>query len=168
MGLFDEIGKEIGKFAKTAADKTSNMVETTRLGAKIGAQREGVTKLKERIGDFYWAKYAAGESCDPALEDVFREIEAGMAQIASLEAEVRVIKESEAQAQQTVRTTAVPADGVKCDSCGAPNEEGARFCRECGSAILQQAAESGVLLCPTCGAQLAAEAKFCGECGGKV
>ena len=168
MGLFDEIGKEIGKFAKTAADKTSNMVEVTRLGAKIGAQNESIAKLKAQIGEFYWSKYAAGETCDSALEDVFREIEAGLAQIASLEAEVRAIKESEAQAQQTVRTTAAPAGGAKCDSCGAANEEGARFCRECGSAILQQAAESGKLLCPTCGAALAAEAKFCGECGGKV
>lgn len=164
MGLFDEIGKEIGKFAKTAADKTSNMVETTRLGSKISARNEDIVRLKAQIGEFYWEKFAAGEPCDPALAETFAEIRNALDQIASFEAEIRAIKESEAQ---TVQTTAQAA-GAKCDSCGAQNDGGARFCRECGSAILQEAAESGKLLCPTCGAQLAAEAKFCGECGGKI
>ncbi len=164
MGLFDEIGKEIGKFAKTAADKTSNMVETTRLGSKISAQNDNIARLKAKIGEFYWEKFVAGEPCDPALEETFAEIENAIAQIASFEAEIRAIKESEAQA---VPATAQAA-GAKCGSCGASNDDGARFCRECGSAILQEAAESGKLLCPTCGAQLAAEAKFCGECGGKA
>jgi class 3 adenylate cyclase/tetratricopeptide (TPR) repeat protein len=44
-----------------------------------------------------------------------------------------------------------------CPTCGTSNEEGRKFCRECGSHL--QAA------CPNCGTPNDADAKFCGECG---
>ncbi|HEY7629144.1 MAG TPA: adenylate/guanylate cyclase domain-containing protein [Thermoleophilaceae bacterium] len=44
-----------------------------------------------------------------------------------------------------------------CPSCQADNREGARFCRECGSAL--------ALRCATCGATHLEGQRFCDECG---
>jgi predicted ATPase/class 3 adenylate cyclase len=44
-----------------------------------------------------------------------------------------------------------------CESCGAENRDGAKFCNECGVTL--------ALSCPACGAPNEADAKFCDECG---
>ena len=44
-----------------------------------------------------------------------------------------------------------------CSNCGAENDEGVKFCGECGSPL--------ALICPACGAANTAGRKFCGECG---
>src|SRR4051812_16539402 len=44
-----------------------------------------------------------------------------------------------------------------CPQCNTLNEQGRKFCMECGTRLA-----SG---CPNCGAQNPPEAKFCGECG---
>src|ERR671931_353989 len=44
-----------------------------------------------------------------------------------------------------------------CASCGAENDEGVKFCGECGSPLS--------LVCPACSDPNAAGRKFCGECG---
>ena len=46
---------------------------------------------------------------------------------------------------------------VACDSCGADNPAGARFCIACGSAMSAR--------CPRCGAPVAPDARFCAGCG---
>jgi class 3 adenylate cyclase/tetratricopeptide (TPR) repeat protein len=49
------------------------------------------------------------------------------------------------------------ADGVLCPSCGAANDEGRKFCGQCGSPL--------ALTCPSCGAANPPSDRFCGECG---
>jgi len=44
-----------------------------------------------------------------------------------------------------------------CPSCRAENQDGKKFCTECGTALAQA--------CPSCGAGIAGGEKFCGECG---
>ena len=44
-----------------------------------------------------------------------------------------------------------------CASCGAPNEEDARFCEGCGGALGRA--------CGTCGVEASASARFCRACG---
>ena len=46
---------------------------------------------------------------------------------------------------------------MNCPSCGTANEDGRKFCGECGAAL--------VAACPACGAANAPGVKFCGECG---
>lgn len=69
--------------------------------------------------------------------------------------------------------SAVPASGVAagvaastttCAKCGAPLPEGAKFCLECGEAVV--IAPAGTVVCPECG-KTVLKGKFCPECGHK-
>jgi len=49
---------------------------------------------------------------------------------------------------------------MNCASCGALNEDGRKFCGECGASL--------AALCPSCGSPNARGVKFCGECGTRL
>src|SRR5512132_2232651 len=46
---------------------------------------------------------------------------------------------------------------VNCAACGTANQEGARFCQECGKPLAAK--------CPRCSEPVPARAKFCMGCG---
>ncbi len=50
-----------------------------------------------------------------------------------------------------------PANLIQCPSCGAEISASAKFCPECGAALLQT--------CAQCGATIPPSSKFCPECG---
>lgn len=62
--------------------------------------------------------------------------------------------------QQSAEQTAA------CPKCGAQVKAGAKFCPECGQAMVSSQQPGGV--CVACGAQLTPGAKFCPECGAKT
>ena len=45
---------------------------------------------------------------------------------------------------------------MTCAACGTANEDGRKFCKECGGAL--------AAVCPSCGAANTPDSKFCGEC----
>ena len=61
--------------------------------------------------------------------------------------------------------SARPPAAVFCLDCGAKNEEGARFCEECGEVLPAPGRE---LTCPKCATPVAMKAKFCGQCGTRL
>ena len=46
---------------------------------------------------------------------------------------------------------------MHCSSCGFENQEGMKFCNECGVPLRSR--------CPQCGFENPPSSKFCGECG---
>ncbi len=54
---------------------------------------------------------------------------------------------------------------IACDSCRAPNAQGAKFCRQCGAPLAAAAPPQAVYACPGCGQQVAGTQKFCRGCG---
>jgi membrane protease subunit (stomatin/prohibitin family) len=69
-----------------------------------------------------------------------------------------------AQTGGTTPAAATPpaAATIACPKCGAKNAPGAKFCSDCGAAMVQ------TVTCPSCKAQNPAGAKFCTECGTKL
>ena len=53
---------------------------------------------------------------------------------------------------------------MKCQNCGAENEDNAKFCSECGAKL----EEPQKYACPNCGKIVKENAKFCNECGQKL
>src|SRR5213592_3940410 len=48
---------------------------------------------------------------------------------------------------------------MDCPSCGHPNREGARFCAECATSLVD------TLTCPSCGTAHPPATKYCDGCG---
>jgi predicted amidophosphoribosyltransferase len=46
---------------------------------------------------------------------------------------------------------------MRCSHCQRENDEGAKFCEECGTRLVQ--------VCPGCGQEVKLMAKFCSTCG---
>jgi len=51
-----------------------------------------------------------------------------------------------------------------CSQCGTYNDEGVRFCQECGNKL--EAAKPS--FCGNCGTEVPADKNFCGKCGQKI
>ncbi|MDH5451188.1 MAG: SPFH domain-containing protein [Candidatus Bathyarchaeota archaeon] len=58
----------------------------------------------------------------------------------------------------------VPQQLVICQSCGAQNPVGTKFCGNCGKSL----APVAKMKCPKCGAEIPATMKFCGNCGSRL
>ena len=55
----------------------------------------------------------------------------------------------------------------KCQHCGAPLQDGDRFCQACGAEQLPEE-ESKKRICPECGKWIQADGKFCPFCGAEL
>jgi hypothetical protein len=92
-------------------------------------------------------------ACAPVAQ---REISSLQAQLTVEQAEQK-LREQDLTSGLNLASKAV----VVCPSCGVENE-GGKFCQECGSALVAEAE------CPRCGTKYKAGAKFCPECGTKT
>lgn len=54
---------------KTAADKTNELVEDTRLKTQILHDEKSIRELEAKIGAYYYKKFAAGEAVDEAVSE---------------------------------------------------------------------------------------------------
>lgn len=59
-----EIMEKVNAFARTAADKTTEVIEDTRLKAQIMNDEKSIRELAMKIGTHYYKKFAAGEQVD--------------------------------------------------------------------------------------------------------
>jgi len=59
---------------------------------------------------------------------------------------------------------AAPQQLIVCQSCGAQNPVGTKFCGNCGTSL----APVAKVKCPKCGADMPATMKFCGNCGSSL
>src|SRR3954471_14577096 len=59
---------------------------------------------------------------------------------------------------RALRSTSIrPEAAMQCHCCQAENEDGSRFCENCGARLEAS--------CPGCGAPVSAGKKFCRSCG---
>ena len=121
---------KIGELAKTAADKTNDMIEQGRLNSKISAEEATIAGLKERIGNFYWERYSTGAQTEAEIHEWCEAIKVSQAAIAETKEELAALKgePSPAAASQAAAT-------VKCPACDAENPCGTKFCGSCGGKL---------------------------------
>lgn len=127
MAFFDKIND----FAKTATEKTNNVIETTKLSAKIESEQRGINALVQKIGEYYVAKIDAGETLDEEVMAIFEGILNGRKNIEEMRAEIETIK---APKEEVPAAEKEDSSNMKlCVSCGKEISADAKFCLNCGA-----------------------------------
>ena len=178
MPLFNKLSG----IAKNLGDKASEALEVNRLNGRINAEKNAVNECMRKIGEFFYARFEAGESCDPGISELLAEIAEHNNVVSQTQAEIARIQAESAQSQaaRSAVSESVPAAPaptlaqdpvmaaatVACPSCGAQLPADAKFCRECGAKI--EVPEVKENICPECGAVIPTGGKFCGDCGAKI
>lgn len=163
MALFDKLNQ----VAKNIGDKTSDAIETTKLGNKINAEKAAAAEDLKKIGEHYYNLFAAGGEVATEVLEFCQSAKAHYDAAAVAQAEIERIKaENEAEKAAAAPAPATPA-GIACPSCGTANGAGTKFCRNCGMK-LEAPAEPQARKCTGCGAAVAPGVKFCSECGQRM
>lgn len=83
----------IEAIAKTVADKTGDVVETTTLSIKVNEEKNNIKKCMEQVGEIYYKKFEAGEAFDSEIMELFCQIKDAEDKIASYQAQKEMVKE---------------------------------------------------------------------------
>ncbi len=116
MDFFNDLGKKIGKTAKTVSKKSEGLVEVTKLNLSIGNEEDKIKKMLIEIGSEIYGKFAEGEHFDQYVDDKCTQIKQVESNILELRNKVMKIK------------------GHKtCPGCNTDIEDEVKFCPNCGS-----------------------------------
>lgn len=153
MSFLENLGKTISGAAQTAAKKSGEMVEITKINMSIGSEEDKIEKVYLQIGKKVYDSSIEGTAISlEDFRDAFSEITERLNTIKELKSKILEVK------------------SVKiCSACGAELEKEVQFCNKCGAK--QEIVEAPVAeapKCPKCSADLAADAGFCGSCGEKL
>ncbi|MBQ7874979.1 MAG: zinc ribbon domain-containing protein [Oscillospiraceae bacterium] len=115
---------KINDFAKTATEKTNNVIESTKLSAKVDSEQRSLNSIIQKIGEYYVAKIDAGETLDEEVMAMYEGVVSSRNNIAAMRAEIEALKGPKAEAT---------ASGAKfCPYCGKELDVSAKFCLNCG------------------------------------
>jgi len=62
-------------------------------------------------------------------------------------------------------TGTLETNSIKCDNCGANNDQLAKFCKDCGKPLSSIPSSPVTVICNKCGLENDASSKFCANCG---
>ena len=154
-GLIKGMQPLLGDEAKQDESMNAFLLKT-EVSELQGKQNDVLARIGREIFDAHkqsglYSEYA----------DLFAQAEAIQTQIDAKQAQMEQAMRA-AQAKQQAEELALQSR--TCRACGTENEEGVKFCCECGQKLETPSAAG----CPKCGAQNAPGTRFCGECGGKL
>ena len=124
MAFFDKLNE----LTNTVKDKTSDVIETGKLNAKINSEKSAVGDLLKKIGEVYYKKHTAGETTDSDIADILTNIDTHNAAIKEVEAQLKALKDEPAATESPAMT-----QQKVCPSCGAIVAASFKFCKECGT-----------------------------------
>ncbi len=100
-----ELFEKLNAFAKTAADKTNELVEDTRLKTQILNDEKSIRELEVKIGAYYYEKFAAGEAVDEAVSEYCTAISVHKANIEEKKAALAKEAKEEAASEEVPEET---------------------------------------------------------------
>jgi RNA polymerase subunit RPABC4/transcription elongation factor Spt4 len=156
MSIFDSLGKKATELAQSAAKKSGELVETTKLSLAVNSEEDKITKNFTEIGKIAYEKYVSSKNAEPEFLSLFEEISASKNTIARLKSQIMAVK------------------NIKlCTNCSVEIEKGVGFCPKCGSKQEEPqseavVSETAVKNCSKCNAEVVDGAAFCASCGSKI
>jgi NADH pyrophosphatase NudC (nudix superfamily) len=173
MPFFDNLSKKVSDAAKTAAKKSGDLVEVTKLNRAISTEEEKARGIYLDIGKTVFTMFQNGQISDDNLMAFCR-------QIAEINNNIELIKEKILDIK----------DLNICPTCKHEVEQGTLFCPKCGAKIEEhdqepvqeqtpvmgnaeqapQAEEQkpAEKFCPSCGNKYVEGTLFCSSCGNKL
>lgn len=135
--------------AKDVSKKSGQLVDNTRLSARIATEESKLKDLYTELGERVYKDYQAGIQFDGEFNEFFSDINLIIKGIVDLKDEQADVK------------------GAKnCLNCGAEIKQEAKFCINCGAPQEEvQVDLPKTKICTNCGEELEIDAKFCPECG---
>lgn len=172
-----DVLEKVQDIVKAASDKTSELIEVSRLKAGIAEERRALTEQMAKLGAVYYELYKNGEVLTPEAVNICMIADKYTTKIEERQAELTRINEANA-AKRAAKNPAPESTELECPECGSKNPEGAKYCFDCGAKLPEiidvEASEvepepepPAKHYCTNCGAELAEGKKFCSECGAK-
>ena len=151
LGNLGGLGDILGGIAKSVVPKDTPEGKLLNAQSELSVLQKQETELLLEIGKAAYEQNPSAWPQDGKLKLIRQNIATAQATL------------DEASAAQKAAEAEKAAEDAKgrCPSCGHKNEDGIKFCQECGSPL----AAAGPRHCTSCGAELAAGTRFCGECG---
>ena len=157
--LFEKITGGIDKGIKAVSSKGKEFLETTKLKGETKDVQDSIQNKFQALGKKVFEMVNRGGLSEGELKADCIEITSLFKKITELE---ETIKRVELEALKMRHG----ADIILCNKCKSPNKSDAKFCMNCGSAIIEEKLEGKT--CPSCGVSIKEGAKFCMRCGGKI
>ncbi len=118
MAIFDEVVSRVKDMAETAGRKTGELVEISKIKIRIAELRREIAGAHEGLGRLIYDSRKSGEdvaemvdACVDHIADLYEDLE---------ELELKVMESKNA---------------VRCNGCGALNDNTAQFCNQCGTKL---------------------------------
>ena len=150
-----KIGKSISEGAASAAKKSGNLVEITKLNMTISGDEDKIKALYTELGEALQNKHERGEEVIEELLPICNRIDEIKANIEELRKKIVELKEV-----------------VLCPGCGVELPQETLFCPKCGTKQLppkQKEEEKAVEnCCPACKKEVEPGTVFCPYCGNKI
>lgn len=108
------------KFAKIAIDKTTNVVDITKLNLAKNEADSKINKLYTKIGEIVYEQYKNGEEFGGDIGEIMIEID-------KFKAEAEELKEQIASLKST----------AACPECGQQNDKLSEYCSKCGAKLTE-------------------------------
>lgn len=90
--LAKDAADKASELAKTAADKANNAIEVGKLNSQIRNENDSIAMAKSQMGHLIWERYSAGDTLDPALQELCEKIVAALKNIDTLNQQIDEIK----------------------------------------------------------------------------
>lgn len=87
MAFFDKLSD----LAKTASEKTTNAIESTKLHGKISAEEHNIAAITAKIGNYYLTKLDEGEELDEKVMNMYQGILDSRAVIEATKADLETL-----------------------------------------------------------------------------
>jgi len=151
-----KIGKTISEGAASAAKKSGELVEITKINLTISGEEDKIKNLYTEIGKHVVNKHENGENVDTDLLDYCKQVDDLNKAISELKNKIIELKNAKI-----------------CSGCGCEIEKETMFCPKCGTKqenLVLKVEEPKVetLLCPACNQEVSQDTVFCTSCGHKI
>lgn len=127
MAIFNKIGKKINIIAKNAVNKSSEVMEISKLNLNINTEEDGLSDLYRQLGEYCFEKYNNGETTDKNVAEICEDIKIHLENISYFKEKINEIKKV-----------------IICANCGKENSKTNEVCSKCREPLVEKNEEINV------------------------